>query len=234
MNLLAIDTSTDMCSVALNVGGEVTRKEELVPQQHASRLLPMIEELLSESQLTATQLDGLVFGQGPGSFTGVRIAAAAAQGIALASDIDVLGVSTLQALAVQAHRELSLIETVALIDARMGQVYWACFQVDAEVQYKLIGEECVSDPVDVRPPESQKWTGVGSGAMAYSDKLVAENLIIDLPTAQMYPLAADMLRLALPRFRAGEAVSVELGVPVYIRDKVALTEKERVDLKASS
>jgi len=229
MNLLAIDTSADLCSAALHVGGETTRREESVPQQHASRLLPMIDELLGDSELSVTQLDGLVFGQGPGSFTGVRIAAAAAQGIALACDIGVVGVSTLQALALRALREQSVGEAVALIDARMNQVYWACYLSESEHQIQLIGEERVNDPVDVMPPASRKWTGVGSGAVAYPHELVADNLIIDLPNAEISPLAADMLTLAMHRFKAGEAVSAEFAVPVYIRDKVALTEKERAD-----
>lgn len=233
MKLLAIDTSTEACSVALWLDGDVRQRYIVAPQQHAKLLLSMIDELMAEAQLTPALLEGVVFGQGPGSFTGVRIAAAAAQAIALAVDCGVVGVSTLQALAHRAWREYNVEYALAAIDARMQQVYWGSYATLAFGASRAVARELVSNPEEVFAPdssgESGQWTGVGSGVPVYADVLQKNGILINTETGNLFPSAADMLHLAVPRFSQGEAVAAEFAMPVYLRDNVAVTEKDRAD-----
>jgi len=238
VNYLAIDTSTEACSVALKCGEDLLQRYEVAPQKHAAILLPMIDSVLAEAELSPGALDGLVFGCGPGSFTGVRIATAAVQGIALSIDCGVVGISTLAAMAHRSWREQNLESVVAAIDARMSQVYWGCYLTRQEGLSELFGEEQVSDPSTVQLPDSalrhaavSDWTCVGTGAAQYADQLQSGGFLP--PSSEMssnppvLPAAIDMLMLATPIFINGEAQSVDQISPVYLRDKVAQTEAER-------
>jgi tRNA threonylcarbamoyladenosine biosynthesis protein TsaB len=226
MNLLAIETSTECCSVALLHGEALTERSELAPRRHAELVLPMAESLLAEAGLRRAQLEGVAVARGPGAFTGVRLAISVAQGLAFALDIPVATVSSLAALAMQAPREVDA--TLAVMDARMGEVYACAFRFDADGIAQAMDEERVVRAEDLVLPAAASWNVVGSGWEAYRDALRAR-----LPgepawaKGDAFPQAKDVVRLALPRFEAGEALPPERALPVYLRDKVAFTVAER-------
>ncbi|MFT6990260.1 MAG: tRNA threonylcarbamoyladenosine biosynthesis protein TsaB [Paraglaciecola sp.] len=219
MNILIIDTATEACSVALEVKEQVFNRFEICPQQHSQRILPMIDEVLKEANVTLKDLDYLAFGRGPGSFTGVRIATGVLQGLALGTGHKVVGISTLAAMAQQAYVQNQCEQVTSAIDARMSEVYFGQYQVQQNVM-TLIGEE------QVLPPEqgaallsnSAKMAGVGTGWLAYPELDAADK--VDVLTDVMYPNALYMLPLAKALIAVGLAVDVEDIQPVYLRDKV--------------
>ncbi|WP_425054725.1 tRNA (adenosine(37)-N6)-threonylcarbamoyltransferase complex dimerization subunit type 1 TsaB [Pseudomonas abyssi] len=215
--LLALDTATECCSAALLHDGTVTARSEVIPRQHAQRLLPMIEELLGERQLRLQDVDALVFGRGPGAFTGVRIATGMVQGLAFAADKPVIAVSNLAALAQRAWREHGTDIVAAAIDARMDEVYWGLYRLRDGVM-QLLDEERVCAPEAVSLP-----AGVNSVAGAGTGWQYAERLAVSATHSwpQMLPDASDLITLALPRWQAGEVVDAADAQPVYLRDKVA-------------
>jgi len=238
MKLLALDTSTDACSVALSLNGKLTIDHRIAPQKHAQLLLPMIDKLLIDSGITAADLDGVAFGCGPGSFTGVRIAAAAAQGLAFGVDIGVIPVSSLQALAQGAYRSHSATHVFATFDARMGEVYWGAYAISADASkapdkiVQPLHADRVCSPQQVSVPnngQNQRWSLIGSGADQYQDELSAAlgaNVSINVVN-DCWPSAQDVLSVATPVAQAGGFKSAEQALPIYIRDKVALTEAQR-------
>lgn len=215
--LLALDTATECCSAALLHEGRVTARSEVIPRQHAQRLLPMIEELLNERQLRLQDVDVLVFGRGPGAFTGVRIATGMVQGLAFAADKPVIAVSNLAALAQRAWREHGAETVAAAIDARMDEVYWGLYGLQDGVMQAL-DEERVCPPEAVSLPD-----GVASVAGAGTGWQYAERMAVAAERSwpQMLPDATDLITLALPRWRAGEVLDAADAQPVYLRDKVA-------------
>jgi len=230
MNILALDTSTDLCSVALWSNGELREEISDAARQHAALLMPMIDGLLASAALKPSELDGLVFGRGPGSFTGVRIATAAVQGISLATDTRVIGVSTLQALAHKANEVHGITHCIALLDARMQQVYAGTYQTTSGGNPVLTGEEQVLDPEQVENPASEMsepWVAVGSGAEVYRDSLTRNGIDVLKAAGSITPLAGTLLHIALPGFAEGGGTDAADALPVYLRDRVALTEQER-------
>jgi tRNA threonylcarbamoyladenosine biosynthesis protein TsaB len=223
--LLAIETSTPACSAALSVDGEVIERYALAPRQHATLMLPMIESLLLEAGLTVRQLDAIAFGRGPGSFTGVRIAASMVQGIAFAADLPVVPVSTLAALALGGMRESSLPRMMAAMDARKSEIYWGCYTQTGGNVIALQGSECVCTPDAVPECAQQDWVGVGSGWSAYGEPLMqclGERVVRLLPDLE--PRAADVARLAIHEFNQGVSLSADEAVPVYLRNNVAVAK----------
>lgn len=221
MKLLAIDTSTEACSAALYVDGEVQVRFELAPREHSRLLLPMMESLLQDADLSPRQLDALAFGRGPGSFTGVRIAAGMIQGVALGLELPVVPVSSLTALAQGALRETGAERVLAAIDARMHEVYWgACEAGDAGVM-EAAGEECVVPPQEVPLPAGDGWTGAGSGWDTYHEVLEAR-LGGQLCgwSAGRFPSAEDVAVLGVSGLERGEAVAAESALPRYLRNQV--------------
>lgn len=221
MKLLAIETATEACSAALYLDGDVRERFQLAPREHSRLLLPMLDELLAETDITLKMLDALAFGRGPGSFTGVRIAASIIQGIALGRDLPVVSVSSLAALAqgmFRAHRES---QVLAAIDARMDEVYWGAYRADADGTMRLVGEERVLAAQDVPLPEGEGWTGAGTGWQTYGAEL-SERLGRQVSQwhGERYPSAADVAVLGAAGFDEGQAVSAEQALPVYLRDKV--------------
>ena len=219
--LLAIDTSTEACSVALVAAGETLERYQVIPRLHAKSILPMVNSVLSEAGIKPGQLDAIAFTAGPGSFTGLRIAASVAQGIAFGADIGVLPVSTLATLALGAYRQSGSSLVAVLLDARMKEVYSACYQIDKGLP-SAVTDESLSMPVDLAPlpGQSQNWLGVGSGW-----KLAAE-----LPSSwqqvkrreqERLPQAIDALHLALIDWRQGKILAPEQALPVYMRDASA-------------
>ena len=225
-NIIAIDTATEACSAAMSVDGRIIERSEIAPRRHAELILPMIESLLAEAGLARAQLDGIAVGRGPGAFTGVRLAIAVAQGLALALDIPVVPVSSLAALAQDAPDAGAAI--LAVIDARMGEVYAGTFRRGADGLVEATGEETVGKADESRLPQSIQWCVVGTGWDAYRDALAAR-----LPAPPVfadgarYPQARAVAQLAAPQFAAGLGVPAEQALPVYLRDKVALTLEEQ-------
>lgn len=223
MNILAFDTSTEYCSVALWVDGVVTVREVRAGQSHSSLLLPMVDEVLGEAGVALEALDGIAYGSGPGSFTGLRIACGVAQGLALGGDLPVLGVCTLLAVA----QGVSAPRVISCLDARMGEVYHAAYQRDGEAWCEVC-EPGLYAPGAVPLPEGEGWLGCGSGFAAYGDAL-AERFGAALAATRPddYPHAARIAALVAPRFARGEGRDAALAAPLYIRNKVALKTSER-------
>jgi tRNA threonylcarbamoyladenosine biosynthesis protein TsaB len=223
LRLLAIDTATEACSVALLCGDAVQERFELAPRRHAALLLPFAEALLSEAGLGLRQLDAIAFGRGPGSFTGLRIAAGMAQGMAFGAGLPVIPVSTLAALAQGAVREHAVERVLAAIDARMQEVYWGAYRCGPGGLVEAVGEELVSRPAEVPvPADAGAWTGTGSGWSSYRAALatrcgVPEERIL----AEQWPHALDTARLAAALYAAGAGVAPQQAAPVYLRDRVA-------------
>ncbi|MFD0739996.1 tRNA (adenosine(37)-N6)-threonylcarbamoyltransferase complex dimerization subunit type 1 TsaB [Lysobacter koreensis] len=230
MKLLAFETATEACSVALWIDGEVRERFELAPRRHAELSLPWAEQLLAEAGIRKSQLDAVALGRGPGAFTGVRLAIAIAQGIALALDRPLLPVSTLAALALQAQGT----RVLASIDARMGEVYAAAYELRDGDTF-AIGDELLAAPDAVAlPDEASGWHGVGTG-FAASDGALPRRLAarFDHIDAGALPRAADVARLAVKAWERGEAIEAERVEPAYLRNNVALTSAEQQALRAS-
>jgi tRNA threonylcarbamoyladenosine biosynthesis protein TsaB len=226
MNLLAIETATESCSVALVHGETVIERSEIAPRRHAERVLPMADELLAEAGLGRHALDGIAVGRGPGAFTGVRLAVSLAQGMALALDRPVVTVSSLAALALEAPEDDAAI--LAVIDARMGEIYAASYRRDDRGGLLALDEERVCTAELLTLPDMPAWHAVGSGWATYADTLRGR-LTGGLRSAagDRYPQARHVAELAVREFRAGRAQAPELALPVYLRDKVALTLAEQ-------
>ncbi|MBA8888340.1 tRNA threonylcarbamoyladenosine biosynthesis protein TsaB [Dokdonella fugitiva] len=224
MNLLALETATESCSVALLAGERLFARSELAPRRHAELLLPMCEEVLAEAGLARRGLDAIAVGCGPGAFTGVRLAISAAQGIAFALGIPVVPVSSLAALALQAPD--GDVPILAVVDARMGEIYAGWFRRGADGLVEPLGAETVGPAADVPLATHAACHVVGSGWSTYHEVL-RSRLGVEPAWAEgdRYPQAVDVARLALPR--VGEGVAPEHALPVYLRDKVALTLDEQ-------
>jgi tRNA threonylcarbamoyladenosine biosynthesis protein TsaB len=231
MNLLALDTATESCSAALLCGESLLERSELAPRRHAELILPMIDSLLNEAGLARRQLDGIAVGRGPGAFTGVRLAISVAQGLALGLDIPVVPVSSLAALAQDVPGDdasMQAASILAVIDARMGEIYAGVFRRGTDGLVESVGEESVARASELVLLQSTQWCIVGSGWDAYRDALSAH--LSGPPRwadGARYPQARSVARLAQPQFAAGRGVSPEYALPVYLRDKVALTIQEQ-------
>lgn len=222
MKLLALDTSTEACTVAVSIDGRALERFS-VGGNHSEQILPMVQELLAEAGASLRALDAIVFGRGPGSFTGLRIAAGVTQGLAFGADRPVVPVSSLAVLA----QGQSADRVLAAFDARMQQVYWGAYERGPGGLVELKGEESVLAPADVPKPETADWLGAGSGWDRYHQALLAR--VADAVTAwrpNCYPHAADLARLGEAAVRAGHTVAPDQAAPIYIRDDVA-TAKSR-------
>lgn len=219
LTLLALETSTEGCSVALWIDGDVRERFEVAPRRHAELALPWADALLAEAGVARTQLDAVAVARGPGAFTGVRLGVALAQGIALALDRPVVPVSTLAALAWQSGGARIL----AAIDARMGEVYLGAFAREGD-GLRALQDESVGAPSTIRVPGGDGWHAVGTGFDA-QDHGLAVRLRDRLATldAAALPRAADVARLAAPMLARGEGLPPERVEPAYLRNQVALT-----------
>lgn len=224
MKFLALDTSTEACSVALALDGQILALDEVCPQQHSKRILPMVQQLLADAGVSLYQLDGIIFGRGPGSFTGVRIGVSVAQGLAFGADLPVFGVSTLAAMAQAAAVQHNATEVIAAIDARMAEVYIAAYALDEAGLMQAITPEIAAKPAAL--PEvltslsfTSQLLGVGTGWQTYPQALqqLAPALIAD---SILYPSAQFMLPFASRAWQQQLFVSAELAEPVYVRDEV--------------
>ena len=223
--LIAIETSTECCSAALQYEGRTIDRSELAPRRHAELILPMIESLLAEAGVSRHQLDAIAVGRGPGAFTGVRLAISVAQGLALALDVPVVPVSSLAALAQDAPARPGE-AILAIIDARMGEIYAGSFLRAANGLVEATGNESVglADELVIPPVHSI----VGSGWTAYADALSRRlKMAPAFADGARFPQARAVARIAAPRLAAGQGVAPEQALPVYLRDKVALTLQEQ-------
>jgi tRNA threonylcarbamoyladenosine biosynthesis protein TsaB len=219
VKLLALDAATEACSAALWRDEKLSERFEVIGRGHASRLLPMADELLRESGLAARELDGIAFGRGPGGFTGLRIAAGVAQGLAAGGGLPILPVSNLAAIAAGAARARGVGRALVCMDARMGQVYWAAFDCRG-AQPEALTRELLSSPGEVVPPEGTDWFGVGHGFAAFpaiAGRLGAALAGFD---ATALPRAGDIARLAAVDLAAGRGLQPAQGLPVYLRNDV--------------
>ncbi len=217
MNILAFDTSTEYCSVALLYDGKLTFREELAGQNHSELILPMIDALLSASNLELSLLNGVAFGAGPGSFTGLRIACGVAQGLAYGAGLPVVPVGTLLALAQAAGAP----RVVTCLDARMGEIYHAAYQRKGAAWSETVTPNvCKADAAAAL--EGEDWVGCGNGFAVYGDALAARYYgQLARVQSQAFPHAREVAQLALPVLAAGQGIPAEQAVPLYVRDKVA-------------
>lgn len=221
--LLALDTSTEYCSVALFAQGEIRQRVELAGQSHSRRLIPMIEALLAEAGLTARSLGGVAVAIGPGSFTGVRIAASVAQGIAFGAGVPVAGVGTLDAMAWGDGRD----DVLVCVDARMGELYIGAYRRRAGGVVPLLGP-VVAGPAALPDLPPGDWTGIGNGFAIQAEALGARwPGRMKSGNVGARPEARDVLSLAMARHPEGFPDQPESLLPLYVRDKVALTMAER-------
>lgn len=221
MKLLAIDTTEEACSAALLIDDGVLERFELAPRRHSELILPMMDGLLADAGLRLADLDCLAFARGPGSFTGVRIAASVAQGAAFGAGLSVVPVSSLQALAQGAYREHGAVNVLSALDARMNEVYWAGWRLDPGRTMRLLGGEAVCAPESALVPDGDDWTGIGSGWDSYAETLLGRcNRAPNIHAGAMVH-AQDVASIAATLFVEGVAVPAEEALPVYLRDQVA-------------
>jgi tRNA threonylcarbamoyladenosine biosynthesis protein TsaB len=248
VRILAIDTATASCSAALLIDERVLTREGLLDRGHAEHILPMVDELLVEAAVGLTDLSAIAFGRGPGAFTGVRLAASVTQGLAYGAGIPVVPISDLRAIAEAVLRnDTSLAHVLVCTDARMREVYWACFDRGCEGHAVAVGEERVGRPADIALPE--QWThqakaqaegapsgssvlagriaAAGSGFAAFPElrAAVAERVAIVLENVG--PHAREIATLAAAEVLGGRAVPAEQALPHYLRDDVTQTPHAR-------
>lgn len=221
MKLLAIETSSTACSVALLIHGDMKELHHEAPQQQTQLVLPMIDQLLRDAQLSLTQLDALSFGCGPGSFTGLRIAASVIQGLGFAAKLPIIPVSSLAALAEEAYRMEGHQKILTAMDARIQEVYWASYEMD-EVPI-LLGDEKLTPPGQCCLSNDADWVGVGNAWEVYASMpkiKVLKHINV--------PRASSIARLAAVKFEKNEWVKPEDALPVYLRNEVASTSSNNV------
>lgn len=220
MKLLGIETATDLCSVALMAGDRLVERETDEPRSHAKKVLTMVRDCLEETGLELSELDALVFGRGPGSFTGIRIATGVVQGLSLGIGLPVMPVSTLAGHAAAARRRLGASRVAVAVDARMGECYWGCYDVSERGETCVLGEERIAAPEEIESPPGDGWVGVGTGWAAYPG-LAAALPAVRVAELAILPSARDLFPSAAAALERGESVSAEQALPVYLRDKVA-------------
>jgi tRNA threonylcarbamoyladenosine biosynthesis protein TsaB len=227
MKLLAVETATHACSVALYIDGQIQQRFEVAPQQHTKLILPMIDSLVNEAGLKPQQLDGLAFGCGPGSFTGVRIATGIIQGIAFGADLPVVPVSTLAALAQDFFNNHAENLAFTAMDARMGELFWGVYEKDSQGFAQLIGNEAVTPATEIIFP-SHMGVGIGSAWAIYHAELSAElGALLQYFQSDNLPQAVAVAQLGVAGLQNNQGVAAEYAMPVYLRDKVAKKESER-------
>lgn len=223
MRILALDTSTEYCSVAVWHDGTVMERCELAGQRHSEMLMGMVDSLLRDADVKLAQLDGIAFGMGPGSFTGVRIACGSTQGLALGANLPVAGVCTLQAIAESSGKP----RVIAALDARMSELYLAAYEMRDGIWITVI-EPCLCKPEDAPVLPGSGWFGAGSGFAAHGDALAKRySGQLDGVDGGAIPQAAAIAVLGAARFALGQGVDAAEALPLYLRDRVALKTSER-------
>ncbi len=220
MKILAIETSSATASIALQVGAELRQRTIDSQREQAERLLPLADELLAEAGLALEALDAIAFGRGPGSFTGLRIAAAVSQGLGYATGVPLVPVSSLECLAQGAWRTAGAVRSLVCVDAHMGEVYWGEFEVRDGVA-QAVGEERLSAPAEVGAPAGRSWTAAGGGFSAAREALAGVLSGADRVLATLEPSALDLVPRAALELAAGRTVAPAAALPVYLREHTA-------------
>jgi tRNA threonylcarbamoyladenosine biosynthesis protein TsaB len=238
--ILAIETSTEVCSVALTYDDNVTELFETVQRQHAHVILTMIETLLAKFNLSLEQLDAIAFGCGPGSFTGLRVAASVVQALAFAAELPVIPVSSLQTCAQSAHSELAAEKVLLAVDARMQDIYWGAYRLDEQGLMQAIFPDTLCKPEAAKCPDESKdlsslpqtrerarvrapeeaphWTAVGNAWEIYQKELSSScSNCVDRIEPNIIPHAKDLLKLAIALLQQGKWLPAEEALPVYLR-----------------
>lgn len=223
--ILGLDTSTEACSVALYIDGQVSEIYEVCPRNHTKKILPMVDQLLGQANLKIEDLDSLAVTRGPGSFTGVRLGICVAQGLAYAANLPIVPISTLEVVAGQALLISDEFQSaVVALDARMNEIYFAAYTRD-KLKLNLVIEEQVVAPENLAPvPQDlfeQKVVGLGHGFARFGEELLQK---LELPLASVdeaaLPRAGALVALAGQYFSKGETVTAETCLPIYLRNKV--------------
>jgi tRNA threonylcarbamoyladenosine biosynthesis protein TsaB len=222
VNLLAVETSTELCSVALLKGGELFMEEVVAENRHSELLAAMIRKVLERSRLSALRMDAFGFGQGPGSFTGIRIACGIAQGMAFAAHRPVVPIPSLLALADQSNEG----RVIAALDARMGEAYLAAYARNGDDWDEVIAPRIVTS-ASLPPLPGRSWAATGSGFDRHPWLREAYRNSVEMRIEGDLPRARSVARLAARRFGQGAGIAPALAAPLYLRDKVALTTEER-------
>lgn len=217
MKLLAIETSATACSVALLLDNEIKFQHIDAPMQQAQCILSMIDNLLAAAQVPLSELTALAWGSGPGSFTGIRVAASVVQGLGFALNLPIIQVSSLAALAQTAYDALGWEHLLVAVDARIQEVYWATYSVNRQGYVELVGSEIVSTPEKIHVPEQQEWMGVGNAFAVYSQHLP----ILTKIDSTILPTAQAVAKLAKVKLLEGDILNVNQVSPTYLRDHIA-------------
>jgi tRNA threonylcarbamoyladenosine biosynthesis protein TsaB len=220
VNLLGLETSSARGSVALSTRGQIIERQIETPREQTERVLQLTAELLAEAGLELGELDGIAFGRGPGSFTGLRVAAAVAQGFALATAVPLLPVSSLVALAQGAWRTEHVSNSLICIDARMGEVYWGGFTVSDGLAVNNRDDQ-LSLPSALGAPAAKRWTAIGNGFSVYADQLAPLLAGADRVLSELQPAAQDLFPTAAQDLAAGRITPVAQALPVYLREQTA-------------
>jgi tRNA threonylcarbamoyladenosine biosynthesis protein TsaB len=222
VNILAIDTSTEACSAALWIDGQRLERYQVAPGAHSRLILPMIEDLFAECGLALRDMHAVAFGRGPGSFTGLRIAAGVVQGLAYGADLPVVPVSTLEAVAQGELETRGQTHVLVALDARMGEVYWGGYELGPDARFKSVIAECVTPAAAAPKPAGGAWFGAGPGWNVHGAALMQRlGTSVTASDPDALPRAAHLLPIAVAALARGEAVAPEAAVPVYLRDQVA-------------
>ena len=226
MRIIALDASTEQCAVALGDGAVWRERVEPAGQRHSELLLPMVQELLAQEGLTLSDVEGIAFGAGPGSFTGLRIACGVAQGLGLGTGLPIVGVPTLEAMAESARLRFGATRVIAALDARMHEAYLAAYEHDG-TRWRAVIEAMAVKPGDAPLPPGEGWLGAGGGFAAYPELRARLQPVLAGCHEEVFPTAPAIGALALLRFAAGESVAARDAAPLYVRQRVALTVAER-------
>lgn len=227
MNILALDTCTECCSAALLYQGKVYERVEMTQRGHSDLILGMMDDLFNQADTSISVIDAVAFGRGPGSFTGVRIGVGVAQGIAFARDIPVIPISSLAAVAQGAMDALDIDHIAVAMDARMGEIYCASYQRENGLAINM-DQEKVCPPGYFMPHTKQSWLGVGTGWREY-ESILTDNFANNLEkvSAEHYPQAASIIKLAHYEAAAGHMLPADQALPVYLRNNVAKKKGEQ-------
>jgi tRNA threonylcarbamoyladenosine biosynthesis protein TsaB len=220
MNLLGFETSSTRGSVALATPQALRVREIETPRDQTERMLALTDELLAEAQIALADLDGIAFGRGPGSFTGLRVSVAVAQGLAAVTAAPLLPVSSLACLAQGCWREHGFARGVVATDAHMGEVYWAEFAVHDGLA-AIVGEERLGAPGEVAAPTGEDWCAAGNAFAAHADALAAVRRSAARVLPELVPSAQDLFPAARRDLAAGRGAAPDAARPVYLREHTA-------------
>lgn len=227
--ILGIETATDSCSVAIITTTQTYSLSVIEPQAHAKLLLGMVDDVCIQASITLKDIDAFAFGSGPGSFTGVRIAASVVQGLAFGTDKPTIAVSSLQALAQQAFNIHGSEYIVAMLDARMQEIYCGNYFSSANGLVAAVSADILKNPADFTVDAAMPYISVGTGALAYNELIKRQNPGLIIDTTILYPRAQEVVQLAADLFSRGVASHPREAMPTYVRDDVAKKSKKNPD-----